>query len=109
MDRTLPQILAGINDEDLAKEQPLARSRILKQLQELGEWAKRHRDYAEKPDPRYAQLELACLKEETRIWKLGTPLQQPAPEDEPTAQRDRHLALVLGALEEIEKRSLGTG
>jgi hypothetical protein len=103
----------GLDEDRIREEQPLARAQLLAELKDLSTWAKEQVQISTdlgKPDPRYAQIHLACIRERGRLLRLTEapkPVEPPAPE--PTQERDRIRALVLGQLAELEHRAQNGG
>lgn len=100
----------GMDEAALEKEQPLARAKLIRELEELKQWSRAARDYSSetgRPDPRFAQIQLAAAKELARLYRLTETPKPPAePEPEPTQERARIRTLILTQLDKLEARQI---
>lgn len=96
---------AGIDDDEIARNQPVVRAELHRRLEDLYAACEPHIDgTAGKPDPRMLELGLRVVKEQADLWKLGH-LVQAAPAEAEVTPREVALAKAKQDLLELEARA----
>lgn len=98
----------GLDEDLIAAQQGLVRGQLIGRLETLWEYAMENLHAGERPDPRFAELGVRILDRIAKLYRLQIqPAQLNDPDPEPVEARDRVRALVLGQLEELERRQPG--